>query len=70
MTNAGVHFWHERVARSDGSMSNYLVLNHPDIAYLNAESRLETDLILASSRHKVMINAYLDGCNSGDKPAP
>ena len=70
MANSGVHFWHERVAQSDGSMSNYLILNRPDIAYFNAESRAEIDLAVAASRHKTMIDAYLVHCKSGDKPAP
>lgn len=59
---AGVHFWHERVNGSDGSMSNYLVLNRPEIAYFNAESRAEIDLATAAARHKVMISAYLANC--------
>lgn len=62
ISNAGVHFWHERVSISDGSMSNYLILNRPDIAYFNAESRAEVHLAVAAARHKVMIAAYLDGC--------
>ena len=62
MTSAGTHFWHERVERSDGSMSNYLALQHPDIAYFNAESRAEDNLAVAAARHKVMIDAYLEGC--------
>lgn len=62
MTSAGTHFWHERVERSDGSMSNYLALRHPDIAYFNAESRDEVDLALSAARHKVMVDAYLKGC--------
>ncbi len=71
MTSAGVHFWHERVMRSDGSMSNFLALNYPGIAYFNAESRLEVDLGLAAARHKVMVAAYLNGCmKSGDQPVP
>lgn len=71
LANAGVHFWHERVRTSDGSMSNYLVLNRPEIQYFNAESRAEIDLALASGRHRVMIGAYLANCqNSGYKPLP
>ena len=71
IANAGAHFWHERVGASDGSMSNYLALTRPDIAYLNAESRAETDLAIAASRHGIMINAYLQGCTaSGNKPIP
>lgn len=62
IANAGVHYWHEPVSVSDGSMSNYLILNRPDIAYFNAESRAEIDLAVAAARHKVMIAAYLDGC--------
>lgn len=71
LTRAGAHFWHERVLLSDGSMSNYLALNRPDIAYFNAESRSEADLEIAAARHKHMVDAYLAGCaKSGDKPAP
>lgn len=70
IANAGVHFWHERVVKSDGSMSNYLVLNRPDIPYFNAESRAEIDLAIAAARHKVMIEAYLANCASGNQPAP
>lgn len=69
MARSGVHFWHEPVRASDGSLSNYLILNRPDIAYVNAESRLEVDLALAARRHAIMIKAYLDKCvASGDKP--
>ena len=71
IANAGVHFWHERVGASDGSISNYLALTRPDIAYFNAESRAETDLAIAASRHRIMIDAYLQGCTaSGNKPTP
>lgn len=62
LIQAGIHFWHERVASSDGSMSNYLALNRPEIAYFNAESRSEADLTIAAARHTVMIAAYLTGC--------
>jgi hypothetical protein len=71
VANAGVHFWHERVGASDGSMSNYLALNRPDIRYFNAESRAEIDLAVAAARHKIMIAAYLKNCApSGNQPAP
>lgn len=70
MTQSGVHFWHEAVGKSDGSLSNYLILNRPDIAYINAESRAEIDLALAAGRHAVMIKAYLEKCTDlWDKPA-
>jgi hypothetical protein len=62
MTSGGVHFWHERVEQSDGSMSNYLAIYRPDILYFNAESRDESDLATAAARHKVMIDTYLAGC--------
>ncbi len=62
LNEAGIHFWHERIDRSDGSLSNYLALNEPDIDYFNAESREETDLAVAAARHKIMIDAYLAGC--------
>ena len=71
IANDGIHFWHERVSKSDGSMSNYLALNRPDIAYFNAESRSEADLAIAAARHQIMVAAYLKNCVvSGDKPTP
>lgn len=70
IADAGVHFWHERVTKSDGSMSNYLILNQPEISYFNAESRADIDLALSASRHAVMVKAYLDRCVSRNKPAP
>lgn len=70
LSNAGIHFWHERVAESDGSMSNYLALNRPEISYLNIESRAETDLAIAAKRHSYILNAYLERCFSRDKPTP
>lgn len=67
MTGNGVHFWHEKVKRSDGSMSNYLALHLPDIPYLNVESRSEIDLAVAAARHQTMVRVYLAGCaKSGD----
>ena len=70
MTQSGVHFWHEAVGKSDGSLSNYLILNRPDIAYMNAESRAEIDPALAAGRHAVMIKTYLEKCAAlWDKPA-
>jgi hypothetical protein len=70
IANAGVHFWHERVGQSDGSMSNYLILNQPEIRYFNAESRDDINLALSASRHAIMVKAFLDSCVSGNKPAP
>jgi hypothetical protein len=71
LNNAGIHFWHERVDKSDGSLSNYLALERPDIPYFNAESREETDLSVSASRHLLMIDAYLRDCvPSRNKPLP
>ena len=70
LNEAGIHFWHERVDKSDGSLSNYLALERPEIPYFNAESREEIDLSVSAARHGVMIDAYLQRCRSGDKPAP
>ena len=68
---AGIHFWHERVDKSDGSLSNYLALERPDIRYFNAESRQETNLSVSAARHMVMVAAYLRECaKSGDQPIP
>lgn len=62
LTKSGIHFWHERVDESDGSLSNYLALKRPEIPYFNAESRSEADLSQSAARHLVMIDAYLQGC--------
>ncbi len=62
LNDAGIHFWHERVDKSDGSLSNYLALERPDIPYFNAESREETDLTMSAARHAVMIKSYLERC--------
>lgn len=70
LNEAGINFWHERVDKSDGSLSNYLALERPDIPYFNAESREEMDLAVSAARHAIMIDAYLEQCLSGDKPTP
>lgn len=62
LSKAGVHFWAEMVGQSDGSLSNYISLNRPDIAYFNAESRREIDITISSARHRLMIAAYLQAC--------
>jgi hypothetical protein len=67
----GVHVWHERVKKSDGSLSNYVALNMPLTRYVNMESRREGDLTIASERHRLMIAAYLKHCGkSGNQPVP
>ncbi len=62
LSKAGVHFWAERVGRSDGSLSNYIALNLPDLAYFNAESRREVEYSVAAARHLLMVAAYLRNC--------
>ena len=63
LASAGIHFWAERVGLSDGSLSNYTALNRPNLAYFNAESRREVDLGIASTRHMLMIAAYMKSCH-------
>lgn len=71
LNDAGIHFWHERVNKSDGSLSNYLALERPEIPYFNAESREEIDLAVSAARHLVMIDAYLRNCAVlRNKPTP
>ena len=71
LADAGIHFWHEPVSKSDGSMSNYLVVHQPEIRYFNAESRHESSLDVAAARHRIMAAAYLSNCvPSGNQPAP
>ena len=62
LVQAGVHVWHEAVGKSDGSLSNYAVLEKADMVYVNMESRRETNLAVATERHRLMIDAYLKGC--------
>jgi hypothetical protein len=58
----GVNVWHERVGTSDGSLSNYIALQRPDINYVNAEAKREIDLTQATAAHGLMVDAYLMGC--------
>lgn len=67
---AGINFWHERVSSSDGSMSNYLILNQPDIMYFNAESREEADLAVAAARHRMMVAEFLKDCQTPTATTP
>lgn len=62
LIQAGVHIWHEPVGESDGSLSNYAILEKADIVYVNMESRREANLTVASERHRLMVDAYLKGC--------
>jgi hypothetical protein len=59
----GVNVWHERVGKSDGSLSNYVVLDVPTTTYVNMETRREADLTIAAERHRMMIAAYIKRCN-------
>ena len=62
LVQAGVHVWHEAVGKSDGSLSNYAVLEKTNMAYVNMESRREANLTVASERHRLMVDVYLKGC--------
>lgn len=59
---AGINMWHERVGRSDGSLSNHVALKRPDIAYVNFEAKREDDLSTAAKAQGLMIDAYLEKC--------
>jgi hypothetical protein len=68
LNSMGIHVYHEPVIASaskpsgDGSLSNYITIRYPAVAYINAESRREADLALAAKRHELMIDAYLHAC--------
>jgi hypothetical protein len=71
LVEEGVHVWHERVEQSDDSLSNFIALEKPEIAYVNMESGRETDLGLAAERQRLMIAAYLKHCAAlWNQPAP
>ena len=63
LVQSGVHVWHEPVGKSDGSLSNYAVLEKAGMVYVNMESRREVNLAVASERHRLMVDAYLKGCH-------
>lgn len=63
LVQSGVHVWLEAVGKSDGSFSNYAVLEKADMMYVNMESRREVNLMVASERHRLMVDAYLKGCS-------
>jgi hypothetical protein len=63
LIDEGVNVWHERVGKSDGSLSNYVALSVPGQAYVNMESRRESELGVAADRHKLMVAAYMKRCN-------
>lgn len=62
LNGSGINVWHERVGRSDGSLSHYIARNRPDIAYANFEAERGADLSVAAEAQRLMIKAYLDGC--------
>jgi hypothetical protein len=62
---AGIHVWHEKVSSSDGSLSNYIALNRPDLDYVNAEAKRETILSVAANVHALMVAAFLTHCHGG-----
>jgi hypothetical protein len=62
MNQAGINVWHEQVGRSDGSLSNYVALERPDIAYVNFEAKRDDDLSTGAKVHGLMIDAYVQKC--------
>ena len=62
LNGSGINVWHERVGLSDGSLSNYIALNRPEIAYVNFEAKREADLSIGAAAQRQMINAYLEQC--------
>jgi hypothetical protein len=62
LVKKGIHFWHEWVQVSDGSLSNYIAFNRARKAYLNVEALRDDDIAKASRRHMLMIAAYMDAC--------
>jgi hypothetical protein len=59
---AGANVWHEHVGVSDGSLSNHVALNLPDVRYMNAEARRDADLAEAAQAQLLMVDAYLGQC--------
>lgn len=62
LNSAGVNVWHERVGRSDGSLSNYVALNRPEIFYVNFEVKYESDPTPGAEAQRLMIDAFLKLC--------
>ncbi|MFN3749033.1 MAG: hypothetical protein ACK4SJ_10140 [Sphingorhabdus sp.] len=62
LNEKGIHVWHERVGKSDGSLSNYIALNRPEIAYVNFEAERAADLSIGAEAQRLMIDAYLESC--------
>lgn len=62
LNSAGANVWHERVGASDGSLSNYVALNLPDIRYMNAEAKRDDALEYAAKAQLLMVDVYLGSC--------
>lgn len=62
MNQVGINVWHERIGRSDGSLSNYVALQRPEIAYVNFEAKREDDLSIGAETQRLMIDAYMEKC--------
>jgi hypothetical protein len=62
LVEEGINVWHERVEKSDGSLSNFVALQMPAVRYVNMESRREIDLAIAAERHRLMVAAYIKSC--------
>lgn len=64
LNRKGINVWHERVGKSDGSLSNYVALNRPEIAYINFEAQRDADLSSGAEAQRIMFEAYLAECSS------
>lgn len=62
LTARNINVWHEKVRQSDGSLSNYIALNHPSQAYVNFEAQRDENLAPGAEAQGLMIDAYVEGC--------
>lgn len=70
LTARNINVWHEEVQQSDGSLSNYIALNRPLLAYVNFEAQRDEDLAPGAEAQRLMIDAYIEGCAKlWDEPA-
>ena len=64
LNRKGINVWHERVGKSDGSLSNYVALNRPEIAYINFEAQRDADVSVGAEVQQIMFDAYLVECSA------
>jgi hypothetical protein len=64
LNRKGINVWHERVGKSDGSLSNYIALNWREVAYINFEAQRDVDLSVGAEAQQIMFDAYLAECSA------